>query len=239
MKKIIISDFDDTLYFEGQIREQDIESINSFRKKGNLFIVATGSSYTSFNRKNKERIKYDYLITNHGSCIFKKDKLIYNKPLDKNILKQIIKRYNLKNPNQYTTIKDTPGNFFSNATEGLVTPDTKDITKIHLELKNNYKEEVEYLRKTYNKEINLYEIFYNNAIEIVSSSASKLKAIIELIKQENIKGKIYTIGDGNSDIEMIQKYNGYIMKTAKEEIKNKCQNEIESITQLIQKIGSE
>ncbi len=118
--------------------------------------------------------------------------------------------------------------------EGLVTPYTKNITKIHLEFTDeNFKKEFAYLKVNYGEKINIYEISSNN-LEIISSKASKLIAIDKILKLENINNNhVYTIGDGNSDIEMIKKYNGYTMKSSVSELKKHCIKEVGSISELI------
>ncbi len=234
-RKVIISDFDDTLYVNNKISDKDIKSIDKFRKVGNLFVIATGSSYTSFLRKvGSSKLNYDYLIVNHGSTIFKEDNVMFNEVLDFNILKEIVKKYNLEDNNNYTLVKNTLGNFFSTAREGLVTPYTKNITKIHLEFTDeNFKKEFAYLKVNYGEKINIYEISSNN-LEIISSKVSKLIAIDKILKLENINNNhVYTIGDGNSDIEMIKKYNGYAMKSSVSELKKHCIKEVGSVSELI------
>lgn len=235
-KKIIISDFDDTLYVNNKISDKDIKNINKFRSKGNLFVIATGSSYTSFLSKvGNSNLKYDYLIVNHGSTILKKDEIIFNEVLDVNTLKDIVKKYNLQDKNNYTLIKNTIGNFFSTAKEGLVTPDAENITKIHLEFNDkNYYDELNYLKSNYKYAINIYEISHNN-LEIISSKASKLIAIEKVLNEEEVKpSNVYAIGDGHSDIEMIKKYNGYVMKNSVPELKKYCIKEVDSISDLIE-----
>ncbi len=236
INKVIISDFDHTLYVDNKISDKDIESINKFRKDGNLFVIATGSSYTSFLSKvGDSKLKYDYLIVNHGSTILKKDDIIFNEVLDINTLKDIIKRYNLNDKKNYTLIENEVGNFFSTAKEGLVTPDAENITKVNLEFNaENFKKELDYLRKSYNKKINIYDVL-NNEIEIISSKASKLIAIEKVLNEEGVKpSNVYAIGDGHSDIEMIKKYNGYAMKNSVPELKKYCIKEVDSISNLIE-----
>lgn len=235
IKKVIISDFDDTLYVNNKINDKDVKSINKFRNEGNLFVVATGSSYTSFLRKvGNTKLNYDYLIVNHGSTIFKENDIILNEVLDSNVLKEIIKKYNLENKNNYTLIKNSFGNFFSTARKGLVAPNTKSITKVHLEFNDeNFKQELDYIKSNYTDIINVYEI-YNNKIEIISIKASKLIAIDKILKLENINNNnVYAIGDGNSDIEMIKKYNGYAMKSSVFELKKHCIKEVSNVSELI------
>lgn len=233
---MIISDFDDTLYYNGLISKKDIEAISDFRKDNNVFVIATGSSYTSFKRKIKGfDLEYDYLIINHGTGILKEDKLIYDQKIDKNILEKIIEKYNLNLSENYTLIRNTEGNFFSTSREGLVRPNTSQITKIHIEFnKDNYKKELSYLKSVYGKYLNIYEILSNYAIELISNKTSKLNAIEKLIKIENInKGNIYTIGDGYSDVEMISKYNGYAVPNAIDDVKKVCIRVIKNVGELI------
>ncbi len=235
VKKVIISDFDDTLYVNNKISDKDIKSIDKFREAGNLFVIATGSSYTSFLRKlGNSKLNYDYLIVNHGSTIFKENNIMFNEVLDFNILKEIVKKYNLEDNNNYTLVKNTLGNFFSTAREGLVKPYTKNITKIHLEFTDeNFKKEFGYLKANYGEKINIYEISSNN-LEIISSKASKLIAIEKVLNEEKINiSNVYAIGDGNSDIEMIKKYNGYAMNSSVFELKKYCIKEVSSVSELI------
>ena len=239
LMKMIVSDFDDTLYINKKIDKNLVKQIREFIKKGNIFVIATGSSYTSFKRKTKHsKLKYDYLIVNHGTSIFKNRKLIYNKILDKNIIDEIIKKYNLEDKNNYTLIKNTNGNFFSTARKGLVKPNTKKITKIHLEFnEEDYNNELKYLNNKYNNKINIYEINSNNDVEIINKNSSKLLAIEYIMLLENVLRKdIYTIGDGYSDIEMIKKYNGYAIKSGIEAVKKSAKKIVSSVMDLINDI---
>lgn len=239
--KMIVSDFDDTLYINNAIDKNEIKKINEFRKKGNIFVIATGSSYTSFKRKIKySNLKYDYLIVNHGTSIFKNNRLIYNKMLDRTIVDEIIEKYNLKDKNNYTLIKNTCGNFFSTSKQGLVKPSSKDITKIHLEFGDeNYKNELEYLKNKYSYKVNIYELMYHNDIEIINKNSSKLLAIKYIMIIENVqKNKIYTIGDGFSDIEMIKEYNGYAIKNGIDAIKKSAKKIVNSVSELIDGINN-
>ncbi len=39
---IIFSDLDNTLLFEGKIRDKDLEAVNKWKDRGNLFVLSTG-----------------------------------------------------------------------------------------------------------------------------------------------------------------------------------------------------
>ena len=236
MRKMIVSDFDNTLYHKGVIDKKDIEKIKHFRLEGNIFVIATGSSYTSFKRKIEGfNLEYDYLIVNHGTGVYKEDKLIYDEKLDEDILLELINRYDLSKKENYTVIKNTRGNFFSTSKKGLVSPDEKDIAKVHIEFdKDNYEKEVSYLKNKYKDRLNIYEILSNYDIELISSKTSKLKMIEDIIEKEKIDVKnVYTIGDGNSDYEMIKKYNGYAVENAIKRVKKVAVKTVLSVGELI------
>lgn len=239
MKKMIVSDFDDTLYYHGFIDPKVVSKISEFRKNGNVFVIATGSSYTAFKRKiENSNIEYDYLIINHGSGMYLEDKLIYDEELDIGALNEIINRYDLSKKEKYTLQKATKGNFFSTSREGLVKPNCKKITKIHLELnKNNYDDEMKYLKEKYKNLFNIYEISNNCEIELISNKTSKLKKIEDIIIKNDIdRNYVYAIGDGNSDFEMIKKYNGYSVYNALPRIKEVAIKTVNDVGELIDEI---
>lgn len=76
--KIIISDFDNT-FFTNDI-DKNVELINQFMEKGNIFIIATGRPlYLLRPELEKHKIKYNYLICNDGAVIFDDNEKIIDK----------------------------------------------------------------------------------------------------------------------------------------------------------------
>lgn len=215
MKKIIVSDFDDTIYVNQKIEKETVKLIHKFRKDGDLLIIATGSSYPSLISKiGNSGLEYDYLICDHGCNIMKDEKLVYYKLIDNNIVDELIESYKLDKTNNNFAISKNHGNV------GL---DNKEISKIHISFKNkgdDFKAKEE-LNKKYSNLINVYCLSnYYNSIEIINGKCSKLNAMAKIIELENISDyKIYPIGDGYSDIEMVKKYNGYCVKNAVSELK--------------------
>lgn len=216
MKKIIISDFDDTIYVNQKIEKEIVELVHKFREEGNLLIIATGSSYPSLISKiGNSGLEYDYLICDHGCNIMKDDKLIYYKLIDEDIVKELIRDYELeKGENNFIISKD----------KGNANFDNKEISKIHISFTNkgdDFKVR-EKLINQYNNKIKVYCLVnYYNSIEIINGECSKLNAIQKIIDIEKIESNnIYTIGDGYSDIEMVKKYNGYCVKKSVAELKN-------------------
>ena len=231
MKKLLVSDYDQTFYINDEDIEKNKIAVNEFRKKGNIFIIATGRSYADFmKKKNKYNIECDYLIINHGATILdQKDNIIFNEKIPNEILESLKLDLHIENSEK---------NFCCSILESRVDFEYKNLTKIHVKYNDSeYSNKIlKKLEEKYNGCINAY-LVSGNSIEIISKNANKSKAIKLLSKEIEIgKGEIYTIGDAYSDIEMVKDYNGYAMKESVDELKNVALEEIDSVSDLIRKI---
>ena len=231
MKKLLVSDYDQTFYINDEDIEKNKIAVNEFRKKGNIFVIATGRSYADFmKKKNQYNIEYDYLIINHGATILdKKENIIFNEKIPNEILDSL--KFDLH-------IENSERNFCCSILESRVDFEYKNLTKIHVKYNDSeYSNKIlKKLEEKYNGCINAY-LVSGNSIEIISKNANKSKAIKLLSKEIEIgQEKIYTIGDGYSDIEMVKDYNGYAMKESVDELKNVALEEIDSVSDLIRKI---
>lgn len=67
-------------------------------------------------------------------------------------------------------------------------------------------------------------------LEIISNKTDKSSAIKELLELLNVpKKNVYTIGDGYSDIKMIQDFNGYCMENAVDELRDICKDKVKMV----------
>lgn len=230
MKKLLVSDYDQTFYINDEDIEKNKIAVNEFRSKGNIFVIATGRSYDDFmKKKNEYNIQYDYLIINHGATILNKDNnIIFNEEITNEILD------NLKSD---LRIEDSERNFCCSMLESRVDLEHRDLTKIHVKYSDlEYSNEIQKkLKEKYNSFLNVYWVS-GNSLEIISKKINKSKAIKLLSEKIKIRQEeIYTIGDGYSDIEMVKDYNGYAIKEAVKELKEVAIDEIESVSDLIKK----
>lgn len=231
MKKILVSDYDQTFYIGDEDIEKNKIAVNRFRNKGNIFIIATGRSYEDFMGKKKQyNIKYDYVIIDHGAMILdKNNNIIFEAIMPNEILDD------LKND---LYIEKAERHFCCSLLESRVDFEHKNLTKVHVKYSDlEYSNEVQ--KKLEEKYGNILNIYYvsGNSIEIVSKKTNKSKAIKLLSEKLKIgQDEIFTIGDGYSDIEMIKDYKGYAMKESVEELKKVAIGKIESVSELIEEI---
>jgi len=228
MKKILISDYDGTLYTDEKSMKNNVEMINKFREQGNLFVLATGRPYCrTITKVKKYKIPYDYLIVGNGSFVVdNRNKVIINNIIDGEVLKSIMT--GLKNKEEVLEIT-----YYGTYEQDEVI-DYDNTTYIMLKVKNRIiaDELVEYIRKNFSR-INIYNSFNSDEyslIDIISNNSQKSNAIDKIIKLENIDyNNVYTIGDSSNDVEMIMKYNGYGMTNSDErviEVANKLYNNV-------------
>jgi HAD superfamily hydrolase (TIGR01484 family) len=237
MKKIIISDFDKTLYCDEENLKINIEKISGFRNKGNLFVIATGRSFKSLEEKLKKySIPFDYLILSHGTVILDKNKeLILNYNIENNIVENIINHIEVFKE-EISSIK-----IFDIYDED-VEISSKIITKFRVLTKSidGANEISNYINKNFGKFVKSYVIDAHKYIftEIISIDTDKGNAIEKILKLENIEDKnVYAIGDGSNDIEMISKYNGFGMINSEECVINVATKLYDNVYNLIDEIG--
>lgn len=212
--KLIVSDFD--LTFFDKDYENNIKLINEFTQNDNKFIIATGRFYHLLEKdiKNKN-INFDYLICTSGAIIIDKNLNIISKTsIETNIIleiQDILKKQNFINKIYLDEI--------DNEIYGVYAVYT-DLNKAELLLKE--------IISKYN--INGY--MSTHGLNFIAKGIDKSFSIEYLQKKLNIESKdIYVIGDNNNDIQMIKKYNGYVVgNKIKEGIK------VNSFKEFIEKI---
>ena len=243
MKKIVVSDYDDTFYVNEEDLKRNKEAVKKFREKENLFVIATGRSYLGIKEEIKKyNIEYDYLIINHGATILgKNDTILYNFPLKEEIILNLKKDLEIENQNTNDSDnnleKEKNVYFCYSELANFVDFESKNITKIGIRYASS--SDASRINKKLNatyKEINAYQVS-KNEIEIISKKTDKSKAIQLLADYYSLeKACIVTIGNGYNDIKMIKDYNGYAMQKSVPEIIEVAKEKVKSVAELINKI---
>ena len=225
---LLASDFDNTLYVTDiNIVNKNIESINKFREKGNLFVIITGRG-NSIRKYIKEfNIPYDYLICENGAIIFdKNDNIISSVYLEKEDVDKIIdiiKRDNLK------YILDTGYEYITD-----VNTDYKDLACIFLDRKTISNSE-ELLAEILNT-TNTYSYLSDNWINSININIDKKLTLDKLNEVLDYKYAIHGIGDAINDISMITSYDGGVMKIHEKELDELPNKNYDSLSDYIEEL---
>ena len=231
IKKILVSDYDQTFYLNDEDIEKNKEAVKKFREKGNLFVIATGRSYYDFYRKvNEYKLCYDYVILNHGATVLDQNDCVFaNFAIENEVIKDIKNDLQLEK-----SVKD----FCCSGLESRVDFKTMDLTKINV--KYDLKDMAFIINKTINEKYSEFVNSYNvtgDSIEIISNKTNKSEAINLLLGKLNIpKQNVYTIGDGYSDVQMVKDFNGYAMANSVEDLRKVAKKEYSSVSELINEI---
>lgn len=199
--KVVASDFDNTLYVKDKKSlKENIEAVKEFISKGNDFVIITGRSHTNIKKVLTELdIPYTYLVCQDGANIFNKyDECIKSNILSHDKSNQIIK---------YLELKKLPYTFESafNDNDSL-----ENATKITVTVKNieealKVTEEIKLIEK-------VYAYVSSKHINIIDDYVNKSNALKYLLENKYIENNITVLGDDINDYEMLEKYDGRIMK---------------------------
>lgn len=194
--KLIVSDFDLTLFDNNY--DENIKLVNELNKKDFMFVIATGRSIDLL-KKDLKNINFKYLICSDGSVILdNKFNILNSITFDKEVINEII-----------TLLKNDP-----NLSKIEIDENINGISGVYAVFNDlKYAEErLNYIIKNY--DVSGY--VSTNGINIINKNISKVEGI-EYIKKITGINDIYTIGDNINDLEMISKYNGYMIG---KEVKN-------------------
>ena len=96
--KLLASDFDNTLWFNDHMKDNDVKNIKEFQKHGNLFGVCTGRCLHGIvNPSQPYNLEHDFYILLSGALVLNKDKeVIFEKQIPLSLVKEIYNFLNQK-----------------------------------------------------------------------------------------------------------------------------------------------
>ena len=215
MKKVVVSDYDQTLNMGDISLKYNLYRTNKFLRNGNLFVISTGRNFESIKREIKKyNIKFSYLCCCDGAEIYDNK---YNLLLRKNLT-----------PDDLTYISDTVKNFETakilngHFAYGEVKKEEPLVNIVAFKgLKGFFTtEETKKLIELIKQNPNLTVENYLGSLFISNIYANKSKCIEYLCEMLDLeKMQVFTIGDYKNDYSMIRDYNGFSMPWAVKSVK--------------------
>lgn len=96
--KVLASDFDGTLFFDGKFKDNDLKKIKEFQKAGNLFGLCSGRPFEGVTKVCEGYIDFDFFILCTGALVLNKNHEVLFKST---ITDQILKAFYHQYKNQY------------------------------------------------------------------------------------------------------------------------------------------
>lgn len=240
--KIIATDYDGTLNYNGKVSDEDKKAIHNFREAGNKFGIVTGRDVDVAQWiKQENGLEFDYVICCTGGVIKNGDgEIIYQKKgkiepfiydiIDKakelgaygfcigDVLLKCIIDIKGKIPMQLDALKE-----FTHANTGF----TKD---------ENATLFAKYVNDNYSDKISAHQ--NGTAVDMPPSHTSKVTGVYEYAKMFD-NPEIYAVGDNINDIPMIEEFCGFAVSNAREEVKAKAKHQCDRIADMIEYIMEE
>lgn len=248
LKKLLVADYDNTLYIDEISLLNNINKIKEFRNSGNYFAIATSRGYTSLiSEIEKYKIPYDFICTNNGAVISNNNgKIIYKNFLDIedfNKIEKILDKYcNIEITRYYlNSIK------IQNKERSTDNYDIIPEQIIGYKIKGNLVT-LEVIKEELKTILNNFEIIIkeNKKLFLNSKENTKEKAIKQLLKEitssynsysllsEEIV--VYTVGDDDVDFGMLKNYNGFRMENSSDLLMKNIKKSTKSVEELIKYI---
>jgi HAD superfamily hydrolase (TIGR01484 family) len=240
--KIIASDFDGTINYNGKVSDEDKEAIKEFRKAGNKFGIVTGRDVDLAQWiKQENGFEFDFVICCTGGVIKDGDgKIIYAKKgkVDTFFYDLIEKARELGSnffaigdvllkcyidmsgqiPIQLDAIKE-----FTHANVGF--PKEENATIFAKFVKDNYSDK-----------ISAYQNGWH--VDMPPVGISKVTGVYAYASLFD-NPEIYAVGDNVNDLPMIEEFNGFAVSNAKEEVKAKAKHQCNRICDMIKTLMEE
>ena len=240
--KIIASDFDGTISYQGKISDEDKAAIKRFRAQGNKFGIVTGRDVElSQWIKQKDGFEFDFIICCTGCVIKDGDgKIIYVKkgevgPFFFDIIGKA---------------KECGADFFSIGDvlykcyidmSGAIPVDFSKITEFThancgFSSDENAIKFAEYVEKNYSDKISVHRNGW--CVDMPPVNTSKVTGIYEYASRFQ-SPEVYAVGDNVNDLLMIKEFNGYAVSNAVESVKSAAPHQCNRICDMIEELMEE
>lgn len=235
--KIIASDFDGTLNYNGRISNEDKEAISRFRAKGNKFGVVTGRDVelSSWIRQG-DGFEFDFIISCTGAVIRDGEgSFIYIKKgrVDTFFDEMIKKALQLKCG--FFAVGDVFTKIYVDVL-GKYPCDIsmlKEFTHSNCCFPNDElaQEFLEYVQSNFSDKISAYRNGWS--VDMPPKDTSKVSGIYEYAKRFD-NPEIYTVGDNVNDLPMIKEFCGFAVSNAVDALKKEAKHQCNRICDMIE-----
>ena len=252
MTKAIFFDIDGTILDKehgiAEITPRVKSAMKKLQSQGNYIFIATGRPF-SFMQKDILDFGFNGFVMSNGALIMLDGKVFFQSKLDSKIVKKVCDfaeseniEYMLESyPETYYRAGFTACENFFKKIEVDYSKFIRDfdIEKISVSKMEflSARQDLEQLDIEYKKILatpgltGWADPFHYKTMEVYSSEVSKATGILKVLEHLNIDVKnSYAFGDGHNDVEMIQTVgNGFVMATAKDDLKQFADKVVPSV----------
>lgn len=222
--KIIVSDIDSKINLNTDI--ELTRAINNFVVKGNLFIIATDKAINYIaDMLALSSANIEYYICNDGAVIFDKYfNILYRKDMKQEIVRPIVNM--LKDDENILEVFIDTSHGFSTDTNRIA---NGIIARPYDPVKANI-----VLNEITLKYPDVHGYINDNWLNLIDVNVNKAGSIEYLVNTYNLSSSdIYVLGKDINDLEMMKKYNGYILPDSAPDLETYSKGKVETVKELI------
>ena len=258
--KLVASDYDKTFHrHDQQDLETNMNAVAKWRNKGNIFAISTGRDVASMlNEKRMRNIEYDYIVSLNGSFVVDIDNnILFKQPLENTLARDLVAMLREKMGDEINISNGFDGFNMTHKSASLTNAVSKEIfdrnSTIYTKtmqaaldddvfligcLNDNFEQAEQLKKEILLKYENQVEVFLNlNYINIVPKGISKATGVGVLIEHIGIDEQfVSVIGDDLNDIPMIERYKGYTVNNARDDVKATSVKSYDSVAELIEDV---
>lgn len=249
--RILASDYDGTFRINEKVSDFDKQMVSLWRKQGNLFGMVTGRSVESIQKEqNVNQFECDFFICNNGGVVYDREMNLLKMELIDFGVANVILDYVRTLPivsyvinNGYHRSKTVLNEKLVDYKYGSLNEFMKEdellkggkIAQIVLSVEDESlsHEICNYINQTFSD--NVVSYVNVNCVDIVPVGVSKENGLAYLQKHYGWE-QIYTIGDSYNDIGMLEKYDGFTVEHAPDDIKNYAKKVFSSVGKCISEL---
>ncbi len=240
--KIIASDFDGTINYNGKISEEDKEAIKKFREAGNKFGIVTGRDVDLAQWiKQENGFEFDYIICCTGAVI--KDgegEIIYiKKGKVESFFYDIIEKARELGAS-FFAVGDVLLKCYIDMKGKIPTQldSLKEFTHANCSFPSCEiaEEFVDYVLKNYSDKISVHRNGWS--VDMPPVNTSKVTGIYEYAKMFQ-DAKVYAVGDNVNDLPMIKEFSGFAVSNAVDIVRENAKHQCNRVCDMIEYLMEE
>lgn len=245
--KLLVSDFDDTLYFrrKGGFKEADLIAINDAKEI--IYGVCTGRPLSHITSKINGKVDWKFIAASSGAYIINNNnEVLYESIVDFDVLNDFVTEYRGKyridfqseDKDAYTYLER--GNFLEPQIFIEDLSEIKNVPVNQIGIHPTSSVQADELFKDISLKFSDRLSFYKNEkdIDVNAKGISKGKAI-RVIKQHFPNDGVYVIGDNYNDIPMFEEVeNSICFDYSPTEVKNRAKFIVSSLEEAIYLINN-
>lgn len=202
--KILGSDFDNTIFFldDHVTTKKNVDAIKDFMKNGNIFCLITGRTYMEIKPELiRLDLPYNYLVCGDGALTFDNfDYCLKHVKLDKEL---VLRAVEILKENDYEPYLEDGYNITTN-------PD--DCIKISAKYIKG-KADGERMAELINDELPVYTYASRAHVNVNNPLNNKRQAVLNIAELANLNpNDFHVIGDSINDYEMLESFDGAVVK---------------------------